>query len=278
MDNHPDVRAGDRVLLLDRRGHRFILMLEAGGSLHTNLGVILHNAIIGQPWGQRIKTHLGHSFLILRPSLADMTMALKRVTQIIYPKDAAYLLVQMDIHDGSRVIEAGTGSGFFTMMLAQAAAPSGHVYTYEAVHDILNLARKNLTEVGLERYVTFHHRDIAAGFDQREVDAVFMDVREPWHYLDHAIAALRPGGFFGTLVPTTNQVSAILEAMQETLLADVEVSELLLRHYKPVPGRLRPDDRMVAHTGFLIVARHLPFATDAPSDLADPAGHLDGQS
>lgn len=262
MDNNRSgVNPGDRALLLDQRGHRHILTLEAGGVLHTNLGVIRHDAIIGQPWGHRIESHLGHPFLVLRPRLVDLIPTLKRATQIIYPKDAAYLLAQMDIHDSTRVIEGGTGSGSFTMMLAQAVAPSGHVYTYEAVHDILNLARKNLTLVNLAPYVTFHHRDIAAGFDQHDVDAVFLDVREPAEYLDQVVASLRPGGFFGTLVPTTNQVSDILAAVRGRPLADIEVSELLLRHYKPVPARLRPDDRMIGHTGFLVLARYLPFAT-----------------
>lgn len=269
MDNRPIADSGDRALLLDHRGNRFIMTLEAGGRLHTNLGVILHDAIIGLPWGHRIESHMGHPFLVLRPSLADSIAALKRATQIIYPKDAAYLLVMMDIHDGTQVVEGGTGSGSFTMMLARAVAPSGHVYTYEAVRDTLNLARKNLALVDLERHVTFYHRDIAAGFDQRDVDAVFLDVREPGDYLDHVVAALRPGGFFATLVPTTNQVSDVLAAMQSTPLADVEISELLLRHYKPVPARLRPDDRMIGHTGFLIVARYLPFAAAPPPAQPD---------
>lgn len=260
MENESLAQPGQQALLLDSRGRRYVVALAAGASLHTDLGVIPHDAIIGQPWGRRIESHLGHPFLVLRPSLADLALTMKRATQIIYPKDAAYLLVQMDIHNGSRVIEAGTGSGIFTMMLARAVAPLGRVYTYEAVHDILNLARKNLALVGLDTYVTFHHRDIAAGFDERDVDALFLDVREPWYYLEQVVAALRPGGFFGTLVPTTNQVIEVLAAIERTPLAVLEVTELLLRHYKPVPGRLRPDDRMVGHTGFLILARHLPFS------------------
>jgi len=135
--------------------------------------------------------------------------------------------------------------------------PEGHIYTYESRLEMLEVARRNVTRLGLEPYVTFTQRDITAGFDQHDADAVFLDVREPWDYLPQVHAALKGGGFFGALVPTTNQVTELLEGLAHNAFGFVQVDELLLRSYKAVPARLRPMDRMVAHTGYLIFARAL---------------------
>ena len=166
------------------------------------------------------------------------------------------------MRSGSRVIEAGTGSAGLTTALAWAVAPGGEVFTYEVRPEIYQLARRNLERVGLLPYVSMHQVSIASGFRQRDVDAVFLDVREPWQYLDHVRTALRPGGFFASLLPTTNQVSLILAGLESNGFADVVVEELLLRGYKPVPERLRPDDMMIAHTGFLVSARCLTANMD----------------
>jgi tRNA (adenine57-N1/adenine58-N1)-methyltransferase len=152
--------------------------------------------------------------------------------------------------------------------------PDGQVYSYEKRDDMLRVAAKNLANAGLEHMVELRERDVAdAGFDEREVDALFLDVRTPWLYLDHAREALAQGGFFGAIVPTTNQVSALVEFLDARGFHDIEVCELLLRSYKPVPQRLRPTDRMVAHTGFLTFARRL-----ADSALPDVAGEDQGGS
>ncbi len=248
---------GDLALLVGRDRKSFIVRLEPGLQLHTHRGVVTHDDLIGTPWGTRLSTHLGYPFLFLRPSMDDHVRGLKRITQIVYPKDVGYVLMKMCIGPGCRVIEAGTGSGGLTLVLARAVGHTGRVYSYEVRPEMQQLARRNLERLGLSEPVEFKLRDIAAGFDERDADALFLDLPTPWDYLTQAHAALVNGGFLGCILPTANQVSRLIGALEETNFGLVEVEELLLRQYKAVPARLRPMDRMVAHTGYLIFARAL---------------------
>ncbi|NLE99719.1 MAG: tRNA (adenine-N1)-methyltransferase [Anaerolineales bacterium] len=250
-------RAGDQALLVGRDRKLFVVRLEPGAKLHTHRGMLPHDQLIGSAWGQQCPTHLGYSFLLLRPSLDDLVRDLKRTTQIIYPKDAGYILLKMSIISGCRVIEAGTGSGALTIMLAHAVGPTGRVYSYEIRPDIQGLARKNLESLGLEHRVDLRLGDIRDGFADRGADALFLDLPNPWDYLPQARAALANGGFFGCILPTTNQVSDTIAALEMRGFGMIEMEELLLRPYKAVPARLRPMDRMVAHTGYLLFARAL---------------------
>ncbi|HNT76094.1 MAG TPA: tRNA (adenine-N1)-methyltransferase [Anaerolineae bacterium] len=267
------VQPGDLVLLVGNDRKEFIVLVEPGQVIQTHRGVLQHDAVIGSPWGETVKTHIGYGYMLLPPSLEQLIRSVRRATQIIYPKEIGYLLMKMNIGPGTRIIEAGTGSGGLTLALARMVQPTGHVYTYEARSDIQNLAQKNVAQLGLERYVTFKLRDIAEGFDEQAVDAVFLDVREPWDYLPQAHAALKGGGFFGALVPTTNQVSALLRYLEPASFGFIEVEELILRPYKAVAGRLRPFDRIVAHTGYLIFARAL--ASPAPVVAVAPPDELE---
>jgi len=250
----------DLALLVGRDRKSFIVRLGPGSQLHTHRGVVAHDDLIGTPWGTQVSTHLGYPFLLLRPSTDDLVRDLKRNTQIVYPKDIGYMLLKLNVRPGSRVVEGGTGSGGLTLALAKSVMPTGHVYSYEVRPDVLTLARKNLEGLGLDFYVDLKQRDIEEGFDETDADALFLDVRTPWQYLAQARQTLKGSGFFGSIVPTTNQVVQIIEALPQHGFADIEVEELLLRPYKVVPGRLRPMDRMVAHTGYLIFARKI----DAP--------------
>jgi len=257
----------DLVLLIGPRGKRFITRLKAGASLHTHAGVIQHDALIGRPLGRRVHSHLGKPFLVLEPSTHDLMMNVRRHTQIVYPKEAGYILLKMSIHSGRRVIEAGSGSGALTLTLARAVAPNGRVYSYESRPEMQRNAIRNLQRVGLDTYVDFKIRDIAHGFDETEVDALFLDVRTPWDYLAQTRQALKSGGFFGALVPTTNQVSELVAGLERHRFGDIEVAEILLRQYKPVPERLRPADTMVGHTGYLIFARKIEVEETEGEDL-----------
>ncbi len=248
-------REGTLVLLLSEKGKRFIVRLSPGKRFETQFGYIKHEDIMGKPFGSEVQSHLGHRFLLLEPSTFDLIQSIPRITQIIYPKDAGYIVLKLNLMPGKRVVEAGTGSGALTLVMARAVMPSGKVYSYEVRPEMLRFAQRTLEMAGVLDYVELKERDIAQGFDERDVDALFLDLRTPWEYLAQAREALKPGGFFGALVPTANQVISLLEGLENHGFADVEVEELLLRSYRAVHERLRPDDRMVAHTGYLIFAR-----------------------
>ncbi len=249
--------AGDIVQLVGISHKHHIVKLQHGGQLQTHRGVIDHDDLIGRPWGSRITSHIGRPFFLLEPSLADLLKNLRRRTQILYPKDIGYILMTMGIAPGRIVIEGGTGSGAMTAALASAVGKIGQVITYDNHAESQALARKNLRWLGLEDRVVLKLRDIVEGFDERGVDALFMDVPNPQDYLRQVLAALKTGGFFGCILPTTNQVSLLLRELKRFPFAFVDVCETQLRHYRPDPERLRPVDRMVAHTGFLIFGRSI---------------------
>ena len=256
-------QSNEFVLLIGPDDKRFLVRLTPGQRLDTHHGFIPHDVIIGQPFGSRVKTQLDHAYLLLQPATYDLVMRVKRASQIVYPKEVGYIIVRMNILPGARVVEAGTGSGALTLALARCVRPNGCVYSYEERADMLELAHKNLERAGALDVVELKQRDIRAGFDERDADALFLDVREPWLFLAQAHAALKGGGFFGALVPTTNQVSDILQEMETRGgWADLQVVEILVRHYKPVAERLRPEDRMVGHTGYLLFARAMAKTRD----------------
>jgi tRNA (adenine57-N1/adenine58-N1)-methyltransferase len=247
----------DLVLLISERGKRFLIRLKAGASQHTHRGVVQHDDLIDRPLGRPVWSHLGERFLALEPSTHDLMMNVRRNTQIFYPKEAGYILLKLNVYHGQRVIEAGSGSGSLALALARAVSPDGRVYSYENRPEMQRNALRNLRRAGLAEYVELKMRDIAEGFDEADVDALFLDVRTPWDYLAPVRQALKGGGFFGALVPTTNQVSDLVAGLESHHFGNIEVEELLLRAYKPIPQRLRPADTMVGHTGYLIFARKI---------------------
>lgn len=254
--------AGDLALLVGLRHKHFIFPLIPGGTFHTHRGILHHDELIGKAWGSQVFSHQGSPFFLLQPALGDLLKDLKRSTQILYPKDIGFILNSMSVGPGQQVLEAGTGSGSMTVAMAFAVGAQGRVYTYEKRPEFQALARKNLERLGLESQVTFKLGDIIQGFDETNVDAVFLDVANPWDYITQSRAALKPGGFFASLLPTFNQVALLLQALRRENFAFIEVCELLLRYYKPEPTRMRPTDRMVAHTGFLIFARRIEAGED----------------
>jgi tRNA (adenine57-N1/adenine58-N1)-methyltransferase len=267
------IQPNDIALFMSRDHKRYLVRLVSGDALHTHRGVIQHDDCIGGVWGREINTHLGYPFLLLDPSTADLIQDIKRTTQIIFPKDVGYILLRLNIHPGATVVEAGSGSGGLTLALARAAMPGGRVISYEVRPDMQNLARKNLDRVGLADRVEFKLKDIGEGFEEDGVDSVFLDVPEPANYLGVAARALRSGGFFGTLVPTTNQITRLLERISAYPFGLIEVEELMIRGYKTVPQRLRPLDRMIGHTGYLLFARK--FERSIMEDVAPESAASD---
>lgn len=248
-------REGDLIELVGLRHKHFILRLEAGGIFQTHRGVLKHDDMIGQAWGSQILSHNGSPFFLLQPALADLLKGIKRNTQILYPKDIGYILVSLGVGPGMHVLEAGTGSGALTCAFAYAVGSEGHVTTYEVREQMQELARRNLRTLDLEDRVTFKLGNVEDGFEETGVDALFLDLPNPFDYISQVRNALKPGGFFGSILPTVNQVEKLLVALRQNRFAFLDVCEILLRYYKPEPNRLRPADRMVAHTGFLIFAR-----------------------
>lgn len=255
-------RDGDLAQLVGLRHKHFIFTLKAGAKFETHRGILIHDDLIGKPWGTQVFSHIGSPFFLLQPSLGDLLVDLPRTTQILYPKDIGYIFVTMGIGPGRKVLEAGTGSGSMTTALAYAVGGEGQVISYEVKPDVQNLARKNLNRFGLESRVDFKLRDIAEGFDETDADSFFLDVPNPYDYTAQARNALKPGGFLCCLIPTFNQVEKTLLALRQTNFAFIEVCELLLRFYQAEPNRIRPTDRMVAHTGFLIFARKIEPGED----------------
>jgi tRNA (adenine57-N1/adenine58-N1)-methyltransferase catalytic subunit len=262
---------GDLAELVGLNYKHFIIHLKEGGELQTHRGVLKHNDLIGKPWGSQVFSHIGKPFFLLQPALADLLKDTPRSTQILYPKEIGFLLVSMGIGPGQHVIEAGTGSGALTTAMAYAVGPTGHIYTYEARQDMQTIAMRNLKRLGLEENVAFKLRDIGEGFEETGVDALFLDLPNPYDYIAQVRSALKLGGFFGSILPTTNQVSRLLIALRQYDFAFIDVVEILLRYYKPEPDRLRPTDRMIAHTGFLIFARPVIIDREAKegSELLD---------
>jgi tRNA (adenine57-N1/adenine58-N1)-methyltransferase len=266
-------RAGDLAQLVGLRHKHFIITLKEGAKFETHRGVLQHDDLIGKQWGTQVFSHMGSPFFLLQPSLADLLNDLPRSTQILYPKDIGFILVTMGIGPGRKVLEAGTGSGSMTIAMAYMVGAEGRVISYEIRPDMQNLARKNLERVGLASRVDFKLRDIAGGFDETDADAFFLDVPNPYDYIAQVRAALKPGGYFCSLLPTVNQVEQLLIALRRERFAFIDVCEILVRYYKAEPTRLRPTDRMVAHTGFLIFGRKIELTEDERGkELADEIG------
>lgn len=253
--NSLTTQEGDMIQLVGLGHKSFLLVLKQGEFFHTHRGIISHDDLIGKQWGTQVLSHNGSPFFLLQPSLTDILRNTKRATQIMYPKEIGYILLYMGIGPGTRIIEAGTGSGSFTTALAHAVGDTGHVFSYEIKENTQASAKKTLEKIGLSDRVNFKVKDIQNGFDEQLVDAVFLDVSNPYDYLTQVRASLTPGGHFGCLVPTTNQVIKLLVELRRNGFAFIEVCDISVRFYKPEPTRFRPADRMISHTGYLIFAR-----------------------
>ena len=265
-ENDKYAKEGDLVQLSASEIKFFIFPLKSGQVFQSHRGVIEHDSLIGKPWGSQITSHQGSPFYLLKPGLFEFISTTKRNTQIMYPKDIGYILLRMNITPGSTIIEAGTGSGGLTQILAAYVGDSGHVFSFEVRDEMQNLAKKNLARIGLSDRVSFISKNIQEGFDIENADSVFLDLPNPFDFLPQVKLALKPGGYFGTLLPTTNQVNRLLINLSRNDFIFVDVCEILIRFYQSEPEKFRPVDRMVAHTGYLIFARSiLPKEKELPT-------------
>jgi tRNA (adenine57-N1/adenine58-N1)-methyltransferase catalytic subunit len=262
-------KEGDVVLLVSPDGKRYLIRLKPAEEWHCHKGCIHHDELIGKPLGRTLHTQHGYAILALEPSTHDLIHGLPRTTQIIYSKDAAQIVMRLSLYPGRTVVEAGTGSAGLTMMLARATMPSGRVYSYETRPESFDMARGNLEDLGLLPNVTLYNEDITGGFHETDVDAVFLDLREPWLFLNHAWAALKGSGFFGSLIPTVNQAEHLVAGLQALSFGDIRMEEISVRPWKTVAARLRPEDRMIAHSAFLIFARKIEAGDESLTWMPD---------
>jgi tRNA (adenine57-N1/adenine58-N1)-methyltransferase len=227
-----------------------------------------HDDIMGLEYGDVINTNKREPFFILRPSVGEYARRIKRQTQVVFPKDSGFIIQHLNFGPGALIVECGTGSGGLTSVFAHFVGDAGRVVTYDRREEFSKLAESNAERWGVRHRIEFKVRDIQEGFDERNAEAVFLDLRNPWDFIGTASDALAWGHRLGVLVPTFNQVERTLIALREHHFVDTQVLELLLRYFKTEPDRIRPDDTMTAHTGFLIFAakaRPLPALEDGCS-------------
>jgi tRNA (adenine57-N1/adenine58-N1)-methyltransferase len=249
---------GDRVLLVDNRKRRHLITLAAGGEFHTHAGIVRHDELIGAPEGLTVRTTRGARLTAVRPTLAEYVLEMPRGAQVIYPKDIGPILILADIFPGARVLESGVGSGALTTALLRAIGPAGRVTGYEIREDFAQRAVRNVHGfLGDDVPLEVHVRDVYEGIDERELDRVILDLPEPWRVVKHATEALRSGGILCAYLPTILQVGRLREEIAAAPFGMVETLEVLQRGWHVEGQSIRPDHRMVAHTGFLTVARLL---------------------
>lgn len=250
------VKEGDSVLVLIDEKRKFVIRVERSKILGTDRGYILHDQLIGVPYGSTVKTSIGVPALILRPLRQDYFALLRRVTQVIHPKDAALMIYLSGISPGSKVGEAGVGTGALSIAIASIIGDNGTLYGFDVSDKALQCAAENLEKAGLRHRVVLTKRDVRLGVDVKYLDAFFLDIPDPWNAVVTVGNALKPSSPLLIYVPTVNQVERTVLALHESkLFGDIHVYELLLREYRVDPGAVRPRTKMIGHTGYIVFAR-----------------------
>jgi tRNA (adenine57-N1/adenine58-N1)-methyltransferase len=249
------IAEGDLVLLcLDPR-RTYMVKVEAGKTFHTHKGYVKLDELVGKDFGTTFQSSLGAQFTALKPSLTDYIMKSSRNTQITYPKDAALIVMFSGIGPGSRVVESGTGTGALTTALAHYVKPDGKVYTYELRSEFQKNAEKNLNRSNLLKYVEMKSGDVTLGIEERDLDAVVLDLATPWLVIPHAYEALKPSGTLVSFSPTIDQVVKATEALRENNFILIETVECIMRAMQVERGKTRPQTLMTGHTGYITHAR-----------------------
>jgi tRNA (adenine57-N1/adenine58-N1)-methyltransferase len=269
--------AGERILLFDTKGRRHLVELAQGGEFHTHSGPVRHDDLIGREEGLLVRSTRGARYTAVRPTLAEVVLKMPRGAQVIYPKDLGPILILADVFPGARIVESGLGSGALSMALLRAGA---EVTGYELRPDFAARARANVVAFLGAAVTDRYHveiRDAYDGISGSGFDRVVLDLPEPWRVVKAAEAALRPGGILVSYLPTVGQVSALRDALDRSAFGLAETIEVLQRSWHIQGQSVRPDHRMVAHTGFLTAARLLggvgAVADGASADTAGALGH-----
>jgi tRNA (adenine57-N1/adenine58-N1)-methyltransferase len=271
-------RAGDLVQLTDPKGRHSTITLQAGKTYHSHKGNFAHDDLIGAPEGTVIRTNGGQDFLALRPLLSDFVLSMPRGATVVYPKDAAQIVGLADIHPGARVVEAGAGSGALTCSLLRAVGTAGRVSSYERRPEFAAVARKNVERFfgGPHPAWRLHEGDLAeqlpGNAEDAEVDRVVLDMLAPWECLPAVSDVLVPGGVLCCYVATTTQLSTLVEDLRASkLFTEPTAWETLMRTWHVEGLAVRPDHRMIGHTGFLVTTRRMAPGVPAPVRRRRPA-------
>ena len=269
---------GDQVQITDPKGRRHTVLLQPGKQFHTHQGALEHDALIGSPEGVVVTSTGGTPYLAFRPLLADFVLSMPRGATVVYPKDAAMIVGYADVFPGARVIEAGAGSGALSCSLLRAVGDAGAVYSYERRHEFADVARANVERFFGTVPATWQLTvgDLVDSLEtaplDEPVDRVVLDMLAPWECLDVVARALLPGGLVCCYVATTTQLSRVVEALRDDgRFAEPAPWETLLRTWHVEGLAVRPDHRMVGHTGFLVTARRLADGVVAPPRRRRPA-------
>lgn len=263
------LHAGDTVLFIDRKEREYLHTLKTGGRISLHGGMLQADQVIGLPEGSLVHTARNEPFRVFRPTYAHLIPNLPRRAQVIYPKDVGIMLLWGDIFPGASVVEVGAGPGALTIALLRAIGPTGTLVTVEAREDFCEMSRENVVRFfGEAPNWTLRLGDAYENIEARDVDRLLIDVPEPWRVVPHAAQALRPGGVLVGYVPTVVQVKSLVDELRaHPNFAAVEVMENLLRFWHVKDLSVRPEHRMVAHTGFIIVARRVPGEESLPPPL-----------
>jgi tRNA (adenine57-N1/adenine58-N1)-methyltransferase catalytic subunit len=267
-------KPGDLVQLTDTKGRHHTFALTPGKQFHTHKGYFDHDALIGEPEGSVVRSTGGMDYLALRPLLADYVLSMPRGAAVVYPKDAAQIVAMADVYPGARVLEAGVGSGALTCSLLRAVGDGGHVYSYERREDFAKIAAKNVeTFFGAGHPAwTLTVGDLVSALRPDEVDRVVLDMLAPWECVDAVSKVLVPGGVLICYVATTTQLSRTVETIREHgRFAEPAPFETMFRSWHVEGLAVRPDHRMVGHTGFLVTARRIADGVELPVRRRRPA-------
>jgi tRNA (adenine57-N1/adenine58-N1)-methyltransferase len=248
---------GDDLLLFLDSKRTFLIKVKKDESFHTHKGYINFNDVIGRTYGEKAKSSLDVDFILFKPTLSDYLRKMRHATQVIYPKDTALIVNYSNIGPGSRIVEAGTGSGVLTSALAHYVRPTGKVYSYEARKERIEKARKNIERTGLMAFIELKEGDVTQRIDEENVDAVILDLATPWLVVPLADQALTVGGSFVSFSPTIEQTVKTTIALTENAFAHVETIECILRRIKVKEGQTRPETLMIGHTGYITRARKI---------------------
>lgn len=271
---HGPFRPGDLVQLTDPKGRKHTVELTPGKEFHTHRGLIAHDALIGQPEGIVVTSSGGTAYLALRPLLSDYVLSMPRGAAVVYPKDAAQIVQMADIFPGARVLEAGAGSGALTCSLLRAVGDTGQVSSYEKREDFAEVARRNVERFFGSMPPTWRLTigDLALSCDEEDVDRVVLDMLAPWDVLDVVAKVMVPGGVLCAYVATATQLSRVVETLREHgAFTEPQPWETLVRGWHVDGLAVRPDHRMVGHTGFLVTARRLAPGVPPPLRRRRPA-------